>query len=294
VKPKEASEQLVARKKYGHHFFPALKTHNLSHVNIIMQAVRKFFVGGNFKSNGTLETMRDLAEGVLNRINVDFANKVDVVVSPVAIHLAYVKQILKPEIKVSAQNVSLTPQGAFTGEIAAEQLLDLDIHWTIIGHSERRTRYGDTDQVVAGKIARALSCGLNVIACIGEDLAQRESGITLDVVKTQLDAIKPSVNDWEKVVLAYEPVWAIGTGRTASPQQAQEVHHMIRNWLKQQVSQDVASKTRVIYGGSVTDVNAAELINMPDIDGFLVGGASLKPAFKTIVEACNNAEPRTA
>ena len=257
-----------------------------------MQGVRKFFIGGNFKSNGTLDTLRDLTEGVLNRITVDFASKVDVIVAPTSIHLGFMKQILKPEIQVSAQNTSLTPQGAFTGEIAAEQILDMGIHWTILGHSERRTKYGDNDQIVSGKVARALSCGLNVIACIGEDLAQRESGITLDIVKTQLDAIKPSVNDWNKVVLAYEPVWAIGTGRTASKEQAQEVHHMIRNWLKEQVDQQVANKTRIIYGGSVTDANADELITQQDIDGFLVGGASLKPAFKAIVEACNNAEAR--
>lgn len=257
-----------------------------------MEGIRKFFIGGNFKSNGTLDSLRDLTEGVLNRITVDFHNKVEVVVAPVSIHLGFMKQILKPEIKLSAQNTSLTPQGAFTGEIAAEQLVDIDVHWTILGHSERRTRYGENDQIVSGKIARALSCGLNVIACIGEDLSQREAGVTLDVVRTQLDAVKHVVNDWSKVVLAYEPVWAIGTGRTASKEQAQEVHHMIRNWLREQVGPDVANKTRIIYGGSVTDANAAELITQHDIDGFLVGGASLKPAFKVIVEACNSAEAR--
>jgi triosephosphate isomerase len=194
--------------------------------------------------------------------------------------------LLKPEIEISAQNASLTAEGAFTGEITVGQIKDLGINWVILGHSERRTLFGETDQVVGDKVNRALEAGLNVIACIGENLEERESGVTLDVVARQLNALKDKVTDWSRVALAYEPVWAIGTGNVATPEQAQEVHAMIRNWLRESVSAEVADATRLMYGGSVSDANCAELIALPDVDGFLVGGASLKPAFKTILETC--------
>lgn len=253
-----------------------------------MQAARRLFVGGNWKCNGTLATMSDLVTNVLNPLDVDFS-KVQVVVAPVSIHLQAAKQVLDPRIELSAQNSSATGQGAFTGEIAPEQLTEMGIPWTIIGHSERRSIYGETDEIVAQKVKNAQNSGLNVIACIGENLQERESGVTLDVVAKQLNAIKDSVGNWGNLVLAYEPVWAIGTGKVATPEQAQEVHAMIRNWLKDGVSHDVSNATRIIYGGSVTDQNCSELIRQQDIDGFLVGGASLKPAFKTIVETCSRA-----
>mmetsp|Transcript_8593 Transcript_8593/g.8549 ORF Transcript_8593/g.8549 Transcript_8593/m.8549 type:complete len:259 (+) Transcript_8593:18-794(+) len=249
-------------------------------------AHRQFFVGGNWKSNGTQASVRELIEQVLNPTQIDFA-RVQVVVAPVSIHLQSARSLLKPEISVSAQNCSLTGPGAFTGEVAAEQIIDLGLSWTILGHSERRTLYGETDDVVSKKVNRALAHGLSVIACFGENLQEREAGVTLDVVARQLTALKEGITDWSKVVLAYEPVWAIGTGRNATPDQAQEVHAMIRNWLGTNVSAEVAAHTRIIYGGSVTDQNAAQLIAQPDVDGFLVGGASLKPAFKVILEATN-------
>lgn len=249
-------------------------------------AQRRFFVGANWKSNGTQASVRELVEQTLNPTEIDYS-RVQVVVAPVALHLTYVKSILRPEISVSAQNSSLTGFGAFTGEIPAEQLLDLDIHWTILGHSERRNQYGETDELVSNKVKRALSLGLHVIACFGENLQEREAGVTLDVVAKQLGALKEGISDWSKVVLAYEPVWAIGTGRNATPEQAQEVHAAIRLWLTEHASAEVAHSTRVIYGGSVTDQNAASIISQPDVDGFLVGGASLKPAFKIILEATN-------
>ncbi len=144
--------------------------------------------------------------------------------------------------------------------------------------------FGDSNEVVAKKTKYALEKGLNVVLCIGEQLAERENGTTNDVLKTQLDACKDSVADWSKVVVAYEPVWAIGTGKVASPEQAQETQKYVRSWLKDNVSEAVATSTRIIYGGSVSDANCGELIKQADVDGFLVGGASLKPAFATIVQ----------
>ena len=146
--------------------------------------------------------------------------------------------------------------------------------------------------MVAAKAAMAQEAGLNSIICIGEKLEQRENGTTNDVLKTQLDGFKNSIKDWSKVVIAYEPVWAIGTGKTASPEIAQETHTFIRSWMKDNVSADVASSTRIQYGGSVSAKNAADLIIQPDIDGFLVGGASLKPDFLDIVKAANVQHPQ--
>ncbi len=168
-------------------------------------------------------------------------------------------------------------------------LVDAQIPWVILGHSERRHVFGESDKVIAEKVKLALHHKVSVIACIGEKLDEREGGKTQQVNERQLNAIRELVDDWSKVVIAYEPVWAIGTGKTASPEQAQEVHDQLRGWLKNNVSTDAADKTRILYGGSVTEKNAAELIQKRDVDGFLVGGASLKEAFADIVKACNEA-----
>lgn len=164
-------------------------------------------------------------------------------------------------------------------------LKDNGVEWVILGHSERRNVFGESDQLIAEKVGHALSEGLSVIACIGEKIEEREAGKTLDVVYSQMEAIKSQVSDWNRVVVAYEPVWAIGTGKVATPAQAQEVHAALRKWLTDNVSADVANATRIIYGGSVTGVNCQELAKEGDIDGFLVGGASLKPEFVNIVNA---------
>ena len=165
---------------------------------------------------------------------------------------------------------------------------DFGINWAILGHSERRHVFGETDVQVAQKVRMALDNGLQVMACIGEKLDERESGRTDEVNARQLAAIREEVEDWSQIVVAYEPVWAIGTGVTASPEQAQEAHAVVRAWLRSNVSAEAADKTRILYGGSVTDKNADELIQKPDVDGFLVGGASLKDAFTEIVRACND------
>jgi len=188
---------------------------------------------------------------------------------------------------VAAQNVFDKPNGAFTGEISVDQLKDSGIAWTILGHSERRVILQEDDVFVASKTKAAIDGGISVILCCGESLEQREAGKTIDVVTMQLQAVaeKLAKKDWEKVVIAYEPIWAIGTGKVATTEQAQEVHAAIRKWLGEAVGADVAETTRILYGGSVNEKNCKDLAKQVDIDGFLVGGASLKPAFVDIINA---------
>jgi len=225
-----------------------------------------------------------LAE-ILNKATLD--PSVEVVIAPPALYLIPLKEILRTDIKVSAQNCYFQEKGAYTGETSPSQLADAEIPYVILGHSERRTLFHETSQDVAQKTRAALDVGLRVILCIGETLAQREAGETARVCQDQLApvvaALKPS--DWEKVVIAYEPVWAIGTGKVATSAQAQETHAEIRAYLSEVVGKDVADQTRIIYGGSVTAANCKELSTQPDVDGFLVGGASLKPEFVDIVNA---------
>ena len=200
------------------------------------------------------------------------------VVAPTFIHLQSVKALLadNPNIGISAQDCGAHDDGAFTSSITAAQLKDFGIPWVILGHSERRSVFFDTDELIAAKTAKALKVGLRVIACVGEKLEEREAGRTLDVVLHQVKAIAGSVSDWSRVLIAYEPVWAIGTGKVAKASDAQDVHASIRKWLHDNVNAEVAATTRIIYGGSVKPDNSKELGLQVDIDGFLVGGASLK------------------
>ncbi|KAG4245983.1 Glyceraldehyde-3-phosphate dehydrogenase [Phytophthora cactorum] len=244
---------------------------------------RKFFVGGNWKCNGSLGQAQELV-GMLNTAKIP-AN-VEVVVAPSQVHAATVKAALRSDVRVSGQDVWKQGNGAFTGETSAEMLKDLGAEYTLVGHSERREK-GETNEIVAKKAAYALEKGLAVIACIGETKELREANQTVAYITEQLDAYAAEINDWTNVVIAYEPIWAIGTGLTASPEQAQEVHASIRAWLKEKVSPEAGDKTRVIYGGSVGAKNAPELSQKEDIDGFLVGGASLKPDFLHIINAQN-------
>uniref|UniRef100_A0A7S3N760 Triosephosphate isomerase n=1 Tax=Euplotes harpa TaxID=151035 RepID=A0A7S3N760_9SPIT len=251
-----------------------------------MEGSRRYFVGGNWKCNGTVEKNRELITDVINKLEFD-PTKVDVVVAPVSLHIAMAKVMLQDNVKVACQNISMYGTGAFTGEIAAEQLVDFGVEWTLIGHSERRTLFHEDNETVAKKVSNAMEAGLNVILCIGETLDQRENGTTNDVLKAQLDTAKDSIKDWNKLVIAYEPVWAIGTGKVATPAQAQETHNYIRSWIKDNVSEATATATRIIYGGSVNEKNCKDLISLEDLDGFLVGGASLKKEFHTIVDAAS-------
>ncbi|XP_067881232.1 triosephosphate isomerase-like [Heterodontus francisci] len=243
---------------------------------------RKFFVGGNWKMNGNRQTLCDLACSINKAtINAD----TEVVFAVPAPYLDCIRQTLDCKYAVAAQNCYKVPSGAFTGEISPAMIKDCGATWVVLGHSERRHVFGECDELVGQKVAHALAEGLGVIACIGEKLDEREGGSTEKVVFAQTKVIAANVKDWEKVVLAYEPVWAIGTGKTATPQQAQEIHEKIRKWVKENVSEAVASCVRIIYGGSVTAATCKELASMCDVDGFLVGGASLKPEFVDIINA---------
>lgn len=246
-------------------------------------------IGGNFKCNGTVEGLTKL----VSDFDADWRGGlggVQVVLCPSALHLQHVKGLVSaPGVNVAAQNC-IIKEGAFTGEISAGQIKDLGLGWVVLGHSERRTIYGETDAIVGEKVKVALSKGLSVIACIGETLKEREAGDTLTVCYRQLSAIAANVSDWSRVVIAYEPVWAIGTGKVATPEQAQDVHAALRKWISANVNGSTASSVRIQYGGSVNAKNCASLWSKPDIDGFLVGGASLKPEFKTIVRSAQKSK----
>ena len=186
-------------------------------------------------------------------------------------------------VQVAAQNLSQFGKGAFTGEISAEQLVELQVNWVILGHSERRHKMGETDKILQEKISQAKASNVKIIFCCGELLEERKESKAVEVVKSQINVLYGRVDDWSQVVIAYEPVWAIGTGETASPEQAQEMHEAIRNDLASEIGTETANSVRIIYGGSVTSKNSVELLSMKDIDGFLIGGASIKPEFTDIV-----------
>ncbi|XP_041663971.1 triosephosphate isomerase A [Cheilinus undulatus] len=245
-------------------------------------ALRRFFVGGNWKMNGNKESLGELIN-TLNTASLD--ENTEVVCGAPYIYLDFARSSLDPRIGVSAQNCYKVAKGAFTGEISPAMIKDCGVDWVILGHSERRHVFGESDELIGQKVAHALESDLGVIACIGEKLEEREAGTTEEIVYNQTQVIAENVKDWGKVVLAYEPVWAIGTGKTATPEQAQEVHEKLRAWLRANVSDEVADSVRIIYGGSVTAANCRELAEQEDVDGFLVGGASLKPEFVDIINA---------
>ncbi len=237
--------------------------------------MRQPMVAGNWKMNGSSDSVKELMSGI--KAGVSEANA-EVVVCPPFVYIPSVADAIGDSgIKLGSQNMCDQDAGAFTGEISGPMLKDVGCEYVIIGHSERRAMYGETDEVTAVKYGAVLKNGLKPIFCIGETLEERESGITEEVVGRQIDAILNSdgVASLANAVLAYEPVWAIGTGKTASPEQAQDVHAFIRNKIAEQ-DKVIAEGLRILYGGSMNPGNAAELRSQPDIDGGLIGGASLK------------------
>jgi len=243
---------------------------------------RKFFVGGNWKMNGNKASIDVIADWMTKG---PLDARTEVVVGVPQCYQIYARQKLPSSVGVAGQNCYKAEKGAFTGEQSPAMILDCGCKWVILGHSERRNVFDETDALIGEKVGHALAAGLSVIPCFGEKLEERQQDRTLEVCFKQLAAIANNVSDWGKVVLAYEPVWAIGTGLTATPQQAQEVHVAVRSWLAANVSQEVAAATRILYGGSVSASNCRELAACPDIDGSLVGGASLKPDFVQIINA---------
>jgi triosephosphate isomerase (TIM) len=241
--------------------------------------MRKKIVAGNWKMNLTLEEGRLLTESVRKMIADSVMPLPGVVICPPYTHLKMVADILKGcQVETGAQNCSAEQSGAFTGEISAGMIKSTGAAWTIIGHSERRAIFGETDELLLRKTVSALNAGLKVIFCCGEVLSEREQGIHVETVTRQLEVglFSLTPEQFGNVIIAYEPVWAIGTGVTASPAQAQEMHACIRNLVAAKYGSLIASETTILYGGSCKASNAAELFGNPDVDGGLIGGASLK------------------
>lgn len=248
---------------------------------------RKYLIAGNWKMNKTADEAVDLVEGI--KSFVGRITEVGVVVCPPFTALAAaVRAIEDSTIQIGAQNMHHEAAGAYTGEVSPTMLRQLFVTFVILGHSERRALFGETDEWINRKVHAALQSSLRPILCLGETLEEREQKRTLEVVGQQLEGCLQGVKkqDADQVVIAYEPVWAIGTGRTATPEMAQEVHQFIRGRLGDLFGKTVANRIRILYGGSMKPENAAELLEQPDIDGGLIGGASLEAkSFVRIIEA---------
>ena len=254
--------------------------------------MRSPIVGGNWKCNPA--SASKLPELIAN-INACDTSKCDVYVCPSPLHVALCSGKFTNGAHLTPQNCNFTGCGAYTGEMAVDQMADMGIEWVLLGHSERRGEFGlptpaESNALLATKLGYILEKGLNCVFCIGEPLPIREKGIDAVLAEcvNQLNDIKGML-DPSRVVIAYEPVWAIGTGVTASPEQAQETHAAIRKWIAKECGQATADAIRIQYGGSANAKNAPDLSAQPDIDGFLVGGASLKPEFADIVKAISAA-----
>ncbi len=238
--------------------------------------MRRPLIAGNWKMNLNRVEAVALAQAIAD---AKFTLDVDALICPPTIYLDPVLAVtLGTRVAVGAQDVYFEESGAFTGETSTGMLVDVGCQYVILGHSERRHVIGETDELINKKVKAALAAGLTPILCVGETLAERESGHTMGIVKSQFSGSLAGISaaDAEKTVIAYEPVWAIGTGKTATPAQAQEVHADLRKLLAERYNQELANSVRILYGGSVKPDNASELLTQPDIDGALIGGASLK------------------
>ena len=238
---------------------------------------RKPMIAGNWKMNKTVAESEDFIQGLLPRVTT--ADAVDVIICPPFTSLeAMVDSTRGSRVEVYAQNMHEEPSGAFTGEISASMLSELDVHGVILGHSERRAYFNETDEALAKKVAAAIHAELAPMLCVGETDAEREAGTMEECLRTQVTEGLSSISDADllKVAIAYEPVWAIGTGKVATPEQAQEACAFIRSLLAER-SQEAADSVRILYGGSAKPDNAGELLALPDCDGLLIGGASLDP-----------------
>ena len=254
--------------------------------------MRKKIVAGNWKMNKTLQEGVELAKEVNSKVKAAKATGVTVVIGTPFIHLSEVSKIVDPAfVQVSAQNCATEISGAYTGEVSAAMIASTGAEYVILGHAERRSYYGETDAILVKKVERALENKLEVIFCVGEVLAERESNKHFEVVKSQLEngLFNLSADQFSHIVIAYEPVWAIGTGKTATSAQAQEMHAFIRGVLAEKYGKEVADNTSILYGGSCNAKNADELFANPDVDGGLIGGASLKADdFLAIINARQN------
>jgi triosephosphate isomerase len=249
--------------------------------------MRKKIVAGNWKMHKNAEQTEDLLNELIAKIPAE--TDAQVIVAPTFVNLASAVDHLEfTAINVAAQNMHQAESGAYTGEISADMLKSVGVNTVILGHSERRAIFHETDALIANKVDTALKHDMTVIFCFGEELKDRQSKNHFNIVENQLKdgLFHIQAKDWEKIVLAYEPVWAIGTGETASPEQAQEMHEFIRKTVRKAFGSDVAEDVSILYGGSVKPDNAKEIFSKPDVDGGLIGGAALNAAdFVAIVNA---------
>ena len=237
--------------------------------------MRKKIVAGNWKMNNNKSETADLIQALKS---LSFSTDVRVMVAPAFTHLAQAEELTQGgRIEVLAQNMNANDSGAFTGEISAKMLNSIGINKVILGHSERRAYYNETDAELKQKVKTALTHDMEVVFCFGEELDQRKAGSHFEVVQSQLETVLFDLNstEWSKIILAYEPVWAIGTGETASPEQAQDIHAFIRGLIASKYDEDLAQDVSILYGGSVKSANASAIFSQPDVDGGLIGGASL-------------------
>lgn len=250
--------------------------------------MRRRIIAGNWKMHNNLSESQNLVTKLVNELNNQNINR-EVIICPPFTSLTEVSNLLDgTKIELGAQNMHFEDKGAFTGEISADMLKSVGCKYVILGHSERRTIFGESDEIINKKIKQALNAGLIPIFCMGETLEQREDGITNDVIKNQVsEGIKElSEEDVNKIIIAYEPIWAIGTGKTATPEQAQEVHKFIRSLLRENFSENTSQNIPILYGGSVKPNNAEDILAKEDIDGALVGGACLDTdSFVSIIKA---------
>ena len=249
--------------------------------------MRKKIVAGNWKMNKSLQEGIELAKEVNNRVKALAPSQTLIILGTPFIHLSEVNKIAD-SVAISAQNCATEVSGAYTGEVSAAMIASTGCQYVILGHSERRSYYGETDEILQKKVMRALENNLDIIFCVGEVLADREAGKHFDVVKDQIEGslFNLSPEEFGKIILAYEPVWAIGTGKTATAAQAQEMHAFIRQTLAEKYGKEVAENCSILYGGSCKPSNAKELFANPDVDGGLIGGAALEvESFMGIIEA---------
>jgi len=249
--------------------------------------MRQKIVAGNWKMNKNAEETEDLLNDLIDKLPQDI--DAQIIVAPTFINLASAVDHLEfTNIAVAAQNMHQNENGAYTGEISADMLKSIGVNIVILGHSERRAYFHETDTILSQKVTTALKHDMTVIFCFGEELKDRQNNQHFNVVENQLrdGLFHIENNDWEKIILAYEPVWAIGTGETASPEQAQEMHEFIRETIRKRYGSDIAENVSILYGGSVKPENAKEIFSKPDVDGGLIGGAALKASdFAAIVNS---------
>lgn len=251
--------------------------------------MRSKIVAGNWKMNNNGKETKALIKGLRKSIKKLSLDNTRVIVAPTFVNLTTaIKRAKKSKVEVVAQNMHQAQSGAYTGEISADMLKSIGVHTVILGHSERRSLFGETDEILTEKVNAALEKGMEIIFCFGELLEDRKSDNHFNVVESQLKnaLFHLEALAWNNIILAYEPVWAIGTGETASPEQAQEMHAFIRNLLAEKYNTAVAENTSILYGGSVKPTNAQEIFSKQDVDGGLIGGASLKVGdFTEIIKA---------